>query len=163
MYSKKAQSAMEYLMTYGWAILIILIAIGALFYLGVFSPSTPNVCQFNSPFMCIGGDVLANEEGATGDTLKFTIGVQAGISTPTVTAINLGGEDIKDNCGTLTLTAGSETTITCTAPAEPATDYYTSAGDKFSGTVDFSYEGSAGPHTVSGTFSGTVEAAAPTA
>src|SRR3990172_218986 len=37
---KKAQSAMEYLMTYGWAILIVIIVAAALFALGVFSPST---------------------------------------------------------------------------------------------------------------------------
>ncbi len=43
MFSKgrfKAQSAMEYLMTYGWAILIIAIVLGALFSLGVFSGSS---------------------------------------------------------------------------------------------------------------------------
>ncbi len=33
----KAQSAMEYLMTYGWAILIISVVLGALFSIGVFS------------------------------------------------------------------------------------------------------------------------------
>ena len=33
----KAQSAMEYLMTYGWAILIIAIVLAALFSLGIFS------------------------------------------------------------------------------------------------------------------------------
>ena len=33
----KAQSAMEYLMTYGWAILVIAVVLGALFELGVFS------------------------------------------------------------------------------------------------------------------------------
>ena len=36
----KAQSAMEYLMTYGWAILIIAVVLGALFSLGVFSGSS---------------------------------------------------------------------------------------------------------------------------
>jgi hypothetical protein len=35
--SAKAQSAMEYLTTYGWAILIIAVVLGALFELGVFS------------------------------------------------------------------------------------------------------------------------------
>lgn len=33
----RAQSAMEYLMTYGWAILIISVVLGALFSIGVFS------------------------------------------------------------------------------------------------------------------------------
>ncbi len=34
----RLQSAMEYLMTYGWAILIIAIVLAALFSLGVFNP-----------------------------------------------------------------------------------------------------------------------------
>jgi hypothetical protein len=38
--AKKAQGALEYLITYGWAILIIVIIGGALFALGVFNPST---------------------------------------------------------------------------------------------------------------------------
>jgi hypothetical protein len=47
----KMQSAMEYLMTYGWAILIIAVVLGALFQLGVFSSSSfsvrapPGACQ----------------------------------------------------------------------------------------------------------------------
>ena len=35
--SSKHQSAMEYLMTYGWAILIIAVVLGVLYYLGVFN------------------------------------------------------------------------------------------------------------------------------
>jgi uncharacterized protein (UPF0333 family) len=35
---RKGQAAMEFLMTYGWAILVVLAAIGALAYFGVLSP-----------------------------------------------------------------------------------------------------------------------------
>ncbi|MEM4097576.1 MAG: LamG-like jellyroll fold domain-containing protein [Candidatus Micrarchaeaceae archaeon] len=51
----KAQSAMEYLMTYGWAILIIAVVLGALFSLGVFNPmsfapkASPGSCQVFRP------------------------------------------------------------------------------------------------------------------
>jgi len=51
----KAQSAMEYLMTYGWAILIISVVLAALFQLGVFNPMTfapkapPGACQVFRP------------------------------------------------------------------------------------------------------------------
>jgi len=51
----KAQSAMEYLMTYGWAILIIAVVLAALFQLGVFNPITfapkapPGSCQVFRP------------------------------------------------------------------------------------------------------------------
>ena len=36
----KGQTAIEYLMTYGWAILIILIVAGVLAYYGIFAPSS---------------------------------------------------------------------------------------------------------------------------
>ena len=55
MRSKRSQSAMEYLMTYGWAILIIAIALGALFQLGVFNgqnfapKAPPGACQIFRP------------------------------------------------------------------------------------------------------------------
>ncbi len=51
----KSQSAMEYLMTYGWAILIIAVVLGALFQLGVFNSMTfapkapPGACQVFRP------------------------------------------------------------------------------------------------------------------
>ncbi len=52
----KAQSAMEYLMTYGWAILIIAVVLGALFQLGVFNTSNfaprvqPGACYVARPY-----------------------------------------------------------------------------------------------------------------
>ena len=51
---RKAQSAMEYLMTYGWAILIIAVVLGALFSLGVFSGNSllGNACIAQSGFLC---------------------------------------------------------------------------------------------------------------
>jgi hypothetical protein len=52
--TKRAQSAMEYLMTYGWAILIIAVVLGALFSLGVFSGSSliGNACIAGPGFLC---------------------------------------------------------------------------------------------------------------
>ncbi len=53
--SSRTQSAMEYLMTYGWAILIIAIVLGVLYYLGIFNSSTlapraqPGSCQVFRP------------------------------------------------------------------------------------------------------------------
>ncbi len=51
----QAQSAMEYLMTYGWAILVIALVLGVLYYLGVFSSASlapraqPGSCQIFRP------------------------------------------------------------------------------------------------------------------
>ncbi len=52
--NKKAQGALEFLMTYGWAFLVILIMIGALAYFGVLSPSKflPERCTLTTGLTC---------------------------------------------------------------------------------------------------------------
>src|SRR4030042_3664559 len=52
---KKGQAAMEFLMTYGWAILVVLAAIGALAYFGVLSPDRfmPSECMISGGFSCV--------------------------------------------------------------------------------------------------------------
>jgi len=51
---RRAQAAMEFLMTYGWAILVVLVAIGALAYFGVLNPSRflPTSCTIGVGFSC---------------------------------------------------------------------------------------------------------------
>lgn len=51
---KRGQSSLEYLMTYGWAVLIILIMIGALAYFGILNPKQflPSRCTFSSEITC---------------------------------------------------------------------------------------------------------------
>ena len=47
------QSAMEYLMTYGWAVLVIALILGTLYYLGLFnSPQVVNGCIAQPGFYC---------------------------------------------------------------------------------------------------------------
>ena len=69
----KAQSAMEYLMTYGWAILIIAIVLAALFSLGIFSSGSliGTTCIANSGFLC--GTPIAH-----GTTFTASIGQATG-------------------------------------------------------------------------------------
>ena len=52
---KKGQAAMEFLMTYGWAILVVIAAIAALAYFGVLSPSKmlPERCTGESGMDCL--------------------------------------------------------------------------------------------------------------
>ena len=47
--SKRSQSALEYMMTYGWAILIIVIVAVILYSMGIFNPSS-NVTFTSSGF-----------------------------------------------------------------------------------------------------------------
>ncbi|MEM3454957.1 MAG: hypothetical protein QXF07_00015 [Candidatus Micrarchaeia archaeon] len=50
MFNKKGQAAMEYLMTYGWAILIVLAIMAILVYL--VRPQQIETCQVAQPFQC---------------------------------------------------------------------------------------------------------------
>jgi hypothetical protein len=51
----KSQAALEYLTTYGWAILAAIIALGALAYFGFLNPSNllPNRCDFGKQLECM--------------------------------------------------------------------------------------------------------------
>lgn len=51
---RKSQIALEFLMTYGWAILIVMVALGALAYFGVLNPSRvlPERCIFGNGLNC---------------------------------------------------------------------------------------------------------------
>lgn len=50
--NKKSQAAVEFLITYGWAIMMVLVAIGALVYFGVMNPKLPDKCIFGNGLVC---------------------------------------------------------------------------------------------------------------
>ncbi len=52
--NKKGQAALEFLTTYGWAFLVILVMIGALSYFGVLDPTKflPQRCTFGAELHC---------------------------------------------------------------------------------------------------------------
>ncbi|MEM3791421.1 MAG: hypothetical protein QXL16_01695, partial [Candidatus Micrarchaeaceae archaeon] len=58
----QGQSALEYLTTYGWAIIIIGVVISALVFLGVFNPSSlvSQQCIFPAGFVCNIGSMTSN-------------------------------------------------------------------------------------------------------
>ena len=67
---KKGQAAMEFLMTYGWAILVVLAAIGALAYFDVFSADNllPETTTFAAPLQSLDTAVVdVDEDGEPGE------------------------------------------------------------------------------------------------
>ncbi|MFT4304062.1 MAG: hypothetical protein ACMXYG_05825 [Candidatus Woesearchaeota archaeon] len=52
---KKGQAAMEFLMTYGWALLVVVIAIAALAFFGLLNPSRflPPKCDLSAGISCV--------------------------------------------------------------------------------------------------------------
>ena len=75
MFRKKGQAALEFLTTYGWAFLVILVMIGALSYFGVFSPENyvPDQCNFGSVLSCSGGYGMSYSDSADADADISTI------------------------------------------------------------------------------------------
>jgi hypothetical protein len=64
--SRKGQAAFEYLITYGWAFLVILTAVGVLSYFGMLNPQKyiPDSCEFGEQLKCI--DYVISDEPGTG-------------------------------------------------------------------------------------------------
>lgn len=87
---KKAQAAMEFLMSYGWAVLVTLIAIGALAYFGVLSVNRflPESCTLMPGLAC--EDFIVSPEG-----MILFVRAGMGVSLKEVTITILGSEDDK--------------------------------------------------------------------
>ena len=104
MQTRKSQAALEFLTTYGWAFLVILIMIGTLAYFGILSPSKilPNRCNFGSEFQCLDYQI------AGGSTNTFKIRLKNNVGDPIdVSALIIASE--------------STTQFSCsTPPANPA-------------------------------------------
>ncbi|MBU1975209.1 MAG: hypothetical protein KKG59_02270 [Nanoarchaeota archaeon] len=65
---KKGQAAMEFLITYGWAIVVVLVALGGLAYMNVLNPDNlvPSSCVLGPGFGCY-------NYKATGRTMELTV------------------------------------------------------------------------------------------
>lgn len=54
-YGSKGQAALEYLVTYGWAFIVIIAAVSLLAYFGLINPSryVPESCEFGEQLSCL--------------------------------------------------------------------------------------------------------------
>ncbi|MFP3289195.1 MAG: hypothetical protein RXO35_02075 [Candidatus Micrarchaeota archaeon] len=149
----KAQSAMEYLMTYGWAILIIAVVLGALFSLGVFSGSSllGTSCVASPGYLC------QNPVLSTSGTLTVLVGQSTGatdynaifyVSPQTSSVGTTGFPTTVYSCTPTvsTLSSGQTVTLSCsTGLSSPAP-----IGTSFSGYIWLNYSStSGGPATIS--------------
>jgi len=121
--SKRGQAAMEFLMTYGWAILAAVIVIGVLAYFGVFSPATyvPNQCTVSAPFGCNAGAA-----STSGVTLEIRNGAGEALN---ISSVAIAG------CGTSAAigTVADQSLTTVTVSCSPT------AGSKFKGDISVTY------------------------
>ena len=144
---KKAQAAMEFLMTYGWAILVVLVAIAALAYFGVLNPGRflPESCTIGAGVACQDFKVTAAGAG--------TIIVRNGMgSALTVASLTLGGVAATEN-PVATIADGATQTFNFTGLTAGT------AGAKYKGDLTFAYtqEGSTLTHSKTGTLTAKYE------
>ena len=131
------QSAMEFLMTYGWAILIMLVVISILFYLGVFSPETvsPKSCVLPAGFSCYGYKI------ATGGVLTLQLTQSTG-HTVTIEDVRCSDADNPSHSNTNnmpTIYSGEKATlpaITCYKSDDTSTP---AVGEYYRGTLVLKY------------------------
>jgi hypothetical protein len=91
---RKAQAAMEYLMTYGWAILIVIIVAAAMYALGIFNPATWTGTR-TTGFPNIGVPQDWQYNGTTGEMsviVRNGLGMAISISSVTATCNTSAGE-----------------------------------------------------------------------
>jgi uncharacterized protein (UPF0333 family) len=144
--NKKGQAAMEFLMTYGWAILAAVIVIAALAYFGVFSPSKymPSTCTLTAPFGCD----------------EYAISAASGVSL----VIRNGGGDSMTVSNIAVTGCTDYTTSTIIADGGTAPITLTCAGltqgSKFKGTITVTYMKTGGTlaQTSTGNIAGSVAA-----
>src|SRR3989344_626758 len=156
--NRRGQAAMEFLMTYGWAILVVLIALGALFYLGVFSPKVPNICNIPAPFVCqdvkFSDSTLILRVGASGvSSITYVVADAIMLNGGACAVTDDGDGGVGGDDGQADAMKSTVVSVTCTNGA--IVD-----GSKVSGTIDLVYTlvGSSLTHEIQGSFSGAAEA-----
>ena len=122
--NKKSQAAMEFLMTYGWAVLVVIAAIGALAYFGVLSPEKflPEKCILEPGLTCVSSKIEASQS-----TLIIANGLG---KTITATSLDVGGCSGTFNND---MQSGNSTKFVLTACSNGVSK------DKFKGEITFKY------------------------
>jgi hypothetical protein len=157
---KKGQSAMEYLMTYGWAILIVIIVAAALYALGVFNPATYAGSRATG-FANIGTPATGNWKlSATAAEDQFTVKLKNNLASRlmfTAAAVKIGatdctGEDFND-AANMTVGIGGEFTVEGNCGAFQSGNTYTATVELTYDNLDSGLTGFKETGTVTGTVS----------
>ena len=138
-FTKKGQAALEFLTTYGWAFLVILVMIGALGYFGVLSPGNflPQRCNVGPEFSC--DDYQATKTTGLVNVsliLKNNLGESMSVSSTDFSATS-GSVPLTCSVSPATVSAGGELTVSCTNTTETA---FPPIGDKAKFLVQGKYK-----------------------
>ena len=156
---KKGQSTLEYLITYGWAILIIVVIASVLWYFGVFNPSRWAGKQATG-FSKFVVDDFAFSAGTGLDNGTLTM-VMGSLNDKTITGVTITAEEL--NTGSPAVT-GSISGSASWGPSDRKTVTFVNVttsnatvGDDYRIKVMIAYNQGSVPHSDSGTLIGKVE------
>jgi len=155
----KSQAALEFLTTYAWAFLVILIMIAALAYFGILSPSNllPDRCNFGSEIECQDFQITYGGASAGSIDLKLKNSVGEPIVIESITLSSEGANDYlcTDEPGVPQTWGSGDVTLLAWSDCN-SDDAGVVAGEKFSVDVTIIYytskSGSTFKHTVEGDF-----------
>ena len=149
----KGQAALEYLMTYGWAILIVIIIGVALYAMGVFNPGSFVSKSHNglSAFTIIDQKAI----NATNDTFIVELSPRGHTFSGVSATATYGGATWNCTSSSDVMSPSGEYNITC----HTTSDVWTTGGtySNFKLTITYTDEYTGLSHTSTGTFSGKVE------
>lgn len=95
--NKKGQAAMEFLMTYGWAMLAGIAAIGTLATVGIFEPEMQTAAVISPPFYSNAFSSLVNQNGRLAIKLELIQNLQETITIQNI-EITVNGDQITETC-----------------------------------------------------------------
>ena len=150
MVKKRGQAAMEFLMTYGWALLVVLVAIGALAFFGVLNPGQflPSTCTITPGISCNAFQATAIVTANDGTvTLVLQNGMGVDLESFEVTMPSICGATIfTDAGGDDILSDGEEDSFSSGAACDTGTE-----GSRLKEDISISYDVSGGlSHTKTG-------------
>ena len=152
---RKGQGALEYLITYGWAILIIVIIGGALFALGIFNPSTWGTNKRATGFSSL---QISDWKVDTEENLTLIVGNKFGKEI-TIWAVNATRTDVSAVCEGVY--SGHTLTLDSTAVQLNSTNGACltgmNTGDAYTLNVQVVFSAGSLNHTDSGVITGKIE------
>ena len=110
---KKAQVSLEFLVTYGWVLILIIVAIGALSYFGVFSPSryVKESCEISNQLVCEDFEIWTNKIDLD---LRNEFGREIEIVQLNITSEDYGSFiDCEKACGSFSIKNGETSSPYC--------------------------------------------------
>ncbi len=154
----RLQSAMEYLMTYGWAILIIAVVLGVLYYLGIFN----GAASLGTACIPVSGYLCQTPTMTSTGLLSFTLGqntasVQYNVALACAQVSNGAGLPVSGNSNPWYYVTSNGNVITTTGNQANSISLTPGEQVSVSGLTCYGTNGAAfSPNSIGATFAGTL-------